>query len=468
LLIALFLGPFPISAQEGTLKQTGVLEKIVMAKAGNTFEVQIFLNVFPFYHQFELTHPNRLVIDFINTLKNNASASYKVNYFGVLAIRTGKFKSDITRVVFDMAGEIPAYKIESIQNGLKVVFGIKEEPKAAVKEIKIEDAICCLNITPVKAKRNDSISVDMSSSQHAESMEVDVFSPEGIKIESKKLSPDSPLWKTSFEKPGEYAFKGKAFNAKGKPSENPCQAAVHINFPPLSRLECRPLEDYIRKPIALDASASVDSDGEVVKVSFTIADSTGNLVDRFEDFEKPFSWEKSFEKEGNYIVTAIASDDSGDVSEPAKASVSLKPKPKKLFFLVDVGALAAHGGKIYAGYAAGRVGLLYKIIPRTLDFSLSGGWAHISNVPSWKSFFMVDALFNVHLGRAFFGAGAGMTSQFKESIDYSYGELIASLGFDVFRKPKNAGSIFLEARGPLTNISFEEHYRLMLGLRMLF
>jgi len=475
-LILLSLMIFSYSRAQNVPKKIGVLERILISKEADRLEVKILFNILTIRHQFELTNPNRLVIDFINLEKINAASSYKVNHLGVLAIRTGMFKPNIARVVFDMAGEIPSYFIESIEGGVMVIIGVKEAPKEVpqvvteeVKEVKIEDAICGLKVVPEKANINETISVDMSGSLHAQAMELEVFDAEGTKIDTRKLSPDSPQWKTIFDKPGQYLFKGKAFNIQGKPSENPCEAKVDINSPPVPRLECKPSEEYVKKPVAFDASGSTDSDGEVVKVEFTITDESGNVIDRFTDSEKPFAWEKSFEKEGLYTIAALATDDFGAVSEPARATVMINPKkPRKILFLVDAGALAARGGGTYIGYTALRAGIVYRIIPGKLDFALGGGGGYISNVSGWKSFYTVDALFNFHFGPIFIGAGAGGTSELRKTINYSYGELIANIGYDLFRKRNASGSIFFEGRGPTFNLSFEENYKLMLGVRLLF
>jgi hypothetical protein len=475
-LIVLSLMLLSYSRAQEIPKKTGVLERIVISKEADRLNVKIFFNVFTFRHQFVLANPNRLVIDFINLEKISAAPSYKVNYLGVVSIRTGMFQSNIARVVFDIAGEIPPYSVESIENGVNVTIGVKEAPKEApkvaaeeVKEVKVEDAVCELKVTPEKANINEIIFVDMGGSQHAQSMELEVFNPEGTQIETKKLSPDSAQWKTAFDKPGEYAFKGKAFNVQGKASETPCEAKVYINFPPTSKLECKPTQDYVKKPIAFDASGSTDSDGQVVKVEFTVSDEAGNVVDRFTDSEKPFAWQKTFEKEGLYTIAALATDDFGGLSEPARVSVMINPKkPSKTLFLADAGALAARGGGTYVSYAALRVGFVYKIIPKKLDFVLGGGGGYISKMPGWKYFYIVDALFNYHFGPVFIGVGAGVTTKSKDTPNYSYGEAIANLGFDLFRKVNTSGSIFFEGRGPVANISFQKNYRLMLGFRFIF
>ncbi|MGD8539060.1 MAG: hypothetical protein PVI66_10105, partial [Candidatus Aminicenantes bacterium] len=126
-----------------------------------------------------------------------------------------------------------------------------------VKEI-IPDAVCDIQVSPAKANINDPISVDMSGSQHAQSMEVDIFDSEGTKVASQTLSPDSPKWQTKFDKPGEYVFKAKAFNVKGIPSTNPCEAKTYINAPPICELStsCLPCKNFVGRPITIDASGS--------------------------------------------------------------------------------------------------------------------------------------------------------------------------------------------------------------------
>ncbi len=457
---------FSFSGQRAPAKQRNVLEKIALSKSERTLEVKILLTVFSFYRQFELSNPNRLVIDFIDVSGVKAFPLYKVNDFGVAAIRTGMPAGNTARVVFDMMREIPPYRIESIPNGLKVIFGEEEAPVVIPVKPKVEDAICALKVEPSKANINDSVAVDMSGSQYAQSMEVQVFNPEGTVVESKKLSPESPRWETKFNTPGEYVFRGKAFNAEGKPSENPCEAKTYINFPPVSALLCLPCEEFIGKPVSLDASGSSDADGEVVKADFLIVDEAGNIIDTYSDPEKPFAWTKQFVKEGIYTATAVVTDNFGAISEPAKVSLTIKRKKQKMFsFLVDVGGTAAKGYGTYVGYTSGRLGLITNILPKRLDFILSGGGGYISDIPGWKSFYNVDALFNLRFGPATFGFGGGATSAYKDSVNYSHGEGIINLGYDVLKISKFTSSIFIEVRGPVSAIPFEDNAKLMLGFR---
>lgn len=451
-------------------QQRGSLEKIVVSKTEKTLEVRVLLSFFSYYRQFELSGPNRVVIDCFDTSSIKAPRFLRVNALGVRGIRTGMFKPGTARVVFDMIDEIPPYKIESIDNGLRILFWPEEEEKVIEEKvvIEVEDAICDIKVYPVKANLNDPILLDMSGSKNAESMEVEVFDKEGIKITSKKLTPDSPKWETRFDQPGEYFFKGKAFSPEDKPSENLCEARTYINAPPVSRLECSPCRAQIQKPITLDATGSADSDGEVLRIDFEITDEEGNIVDRFTDNERPFSWEKVFEDKGAYTITAIGTDDFGAVSEPALVKVVTREGRKRLFILLDAGALAARGQGTYVVFPAGRLGIVYQILPGALDIIIAGGGAYSNASAPWKSFYTGSLLLNFHLGPFSIGAGAGVTTKDKETLPKSYGEAIANIGIDMFSIRRTKISILFEAAGPVTNLSFEDHYKVMAGFRLTF
>jgi hypothetical protein len=325
-----------------------------------------------------------------------------------------------------------------------------------IEEI-IPDAVCDIMVNPAKANLNDPISVDMSGSQEAKSMEVEVFDADGNKITSKTLTSDSPKWQTNFDKPGEYVFKGTAFNVKDKPSENPCEAKTYINYPPVSAVESSTPEYYVGLPIIFDASDAFDSDGDVIGVDFEITDEDGNLVDRFTDTERPFTLEKTFEDEGVYTVTTIATDDFGAVSEPARVEVT--QKFKKFFFLVDLGPLLAFGSTGY--YMAGRAGVLYCITPGSLDLVLSAGGAISFCDCIWKSFGMAELLLNYYTSESIYIGGGVGYSTYARVGQGSRVEIVATIGYDVIDRIKTKGSIFFEGR-------FLGDIKLMIGYRLIF
>lgn len=335
-----------------------------------------------------------------------------------------------------------------------------------VKEV-IPDAVCDIKVSPVKANINDPISVDMSGSQHAKSMEVAVIGSDGATVATKSLTPDAAAWQTKFDKPGEYVFKAKALNVKGKASTNPCEAKTYINAPPVCKIisSCFPCDNYVGRPITFDASGSSDPDGEVVKVDFELKDETGSVMDTFSDTAKPFTFEKIFDAPGIYSVTAVVTDDFGAMSQPCKIE-GLEVTQKRLFGVIEGGPFLARGS--HGFFLGARAGLFYWLVPDQLDFILTGGGAAALQGDPWKSIFMANALLNYHSGPAYFGGGVGFTSKVKEDRDADF-DILGNIGYEIFNNFDSAGSLFFEVRVPVgEGRSFTDNHKLMLGFRYRF
>jgi len=457
------------SKENDILAHINILEQIIISKETNTLEVKILLNRYTTSDHFEMGEPDRIVIDFYETENISASRQIDVNDFGIISIRAGMYKSDTARVVFDLSQTIPLYRIESIQDGVRVLFWLEESTAVKKEEvisekIQVKDAAGYLKVVPAKANQDDLIFIDMSESQNAESMEVDLFNEEGDKIDTIQLTPESCTSEIKLDTPGVYVFKGRAYNSEGKPSENPCEASVQINYPPICKLDYLYYEEYTGEPFLLDASASTDSDGEVVKAHFKATDESLNLIDSFTANKKPFLWNKVFEREGIYSIPVVVADDSEAVSEPVQVQVAVNRK--RVFLMIDGGTLFARGSP-YGGYAVSRLGLVIKIAPRALDFILSGGAGQVLINDPWKSFFTANMLLNAHVGPAFMGVGAGITTKIREDRNPD-GELIANVGFELTGKHQIRRSFFLEVRGPVgKGRVFSEHHKIMVGFRFL-
>jgi hypothetical protein len=329
-------------------------------------------------------------------------------------------------------------------------------------------AVCALSVTPEKVNLKDPVTVDVSGSQNAVSMEVAVLGPDGAKITTHAFTPDSTKWQTNFDKPGNYTFKALATNEDGKPSTNPCEAKVLVNAPPTCQLKtsCLPCKDFVGKPITIDASGSADPDGRVVKADFAITDQAGNPVEKAVDDTPPLTWEYIFQKPGSYAVTVVVTDDFGAVSEPCR--VVLDVTQKRLFFLVEGGPGLLRG--TYTAMLWARLGLLYKMVPDTLDLILSFGPGIPLKGEPWKTFIMGNVLLNVHAGPAFLAGGLGFSTKEQETRKGGI-DLVGQVGFDLFKAGSSSvGSIFGELRAPVIteNRSFDEHHKLLLGFRYIF
>jgi hypothetical protein len=334
----------------------------------------------------------------------------------------------------------------------------------------IQPAVCSLTVTPARANANDPITVDMSGSQNAQSMTVEVADAQGQKIATQELTPQSPKWQTKFDKPGEYTFKGTATGMDGKVSNCVSIVKVAINFPPICKLwtSCMPCEDYVGRPITFDASGSSDPDGQIAKVVFELLDANGNVIDTCVTTRKPWTWEKVFTKAGTYTINTTVFDNDGaqsPASDPCR--LTFEVTQKKLFWTVG-GGLGIYGGSS-ALYGFLRAGLFAWITPDKWSFTLSGGGGVPFKGSPWKAVFTADALINGHFQSFFLGTGVGVSSAtMAKDANHEFGvDIPVQAGFQVFDKWTSKGQLFFEFRLPLGR-SFDHNYKAGAGFRFLF
>jgi len=126
--------------------ETGLLNKISLTKEENTLEVDIIFGPYTSHRHFELSEPNRIVLDLINIEDILSDRHLEVNDFGIQTIRAGMFKTNAARVVFDLKDKLSPYKITKTKKGLKITFRkkkteeekLKEEKSRKLQEIKAE------------------------------------------------------------------------------------------------------------------------------------------------------------------------------------------------------------------------------------------------------------------------------------------------------------------------------------------
>ena len=456
------IGRYPLIRIQGQIPTAEVM-KIILDKY--TGDVK---------YGFDMAGYGELYIPFIEKLKTAEFSETTIPVGEKFLWMLFRSKGQVKMVAdLEWAGEAPlpvfAFKLTKNYKHYTIVM---PKPCGNISLLKIEDAVpdavCDIVVSPNKANVNDAISVDMSGSQHAKSMEVMVTDAGGNVVASKSLTPDSPRWQVKLPKPGEYAFKAKAVNMEGKASANPCEAKVYINAPPTCQLfiDCLPCLHPVGQPIFINVTDSTDPDGQIVKANFEIRDVSGAVVDTYVANGAPLSWEKTFDKPGTYIVGGFVTDDSGAVSAPC-GDVEVKIVEKKLFLMVEGGPMLVRG--TWTTYAFARFGLFYKIVPDKLSFTLAAGpGVPLTNTETFKTFFMVNALVNLHAGPAFFGAGLGYVGKSQDVRKGGF-DIIGQIGYDLYNNYKSIVSIFLEGRIPMGNSRpFSEDSKFALGVRYVF
>ncbi|UCH96029.1 MAG: hypothetical protein JSV88_04045 [Candidatus Aminicenantes bacterium] len=331
-----------------------------------------------------------------------------------------------------------------------------------VMDIKNTYATCDIKVTPEKVNIGDEITVDLSGSKCAVKYEVTVLY-EGSQVDFKELT--DPVWKTKYDKTGNYTITAKAFNTDGVASTNDCEAKFSITYLPECDLKVDPVDGYVGQPFTLDASGSTDQDGQVVKAEFIIKDKNGNEVDTNTITTTPLVWEKKFNKSGRFKVWLQVTDDFGAVS--AKACELEVKVQKRFYVLFELGPMLAKG--TYTGYVFGRLGFSYLIVPERLSVIASGGGALKLAGDAFKNHFLSNLLLNLHLSDVFLGAGVGYSTEVRD--DWEGGmDFVGNIGFDIFKGFNKKGSIFGEVRIPFgrEDLDTSDAHSFLLGFRYQF
>ena len=333
-------------------------------------------------------------------------------------------------------------------------------------DIKNTYATCELKVSPDQVNVGDEVTVDLSGSKCAVKYEVTVFY-EGDQVDFKELT--DPVWKTKYDKPGNYVIKAKVLSVDGVVSSNDCEAKFSIgsNYPPVCDLKVTPTKGYVGDLFKLDATGSTDKGGQVVKADFTIRDQNGNEVDQNTLTTAPLIWQMKFNKPGYYKIWLKVTDDSDVVSaNDCEMEVAVQAVQRRLFGLVEGGVMAAKG--TYTIYIFGRLGLFYMIIPERLSVILAAGPALRFSGAPFKNFFMANLLLNLHFSDFFVGGGIGYSTAVR---DYDWGaglDVVGSIGYDIFKGP-NKVSIFGEVRIPVrSDLEVSDAHQFLLGMRFLF
>ncbi len=332
---------------------------------------------------------------------------------------------------------------------------------------EIPEAVCNLKVSPTKVNINDPIMVDMSGSQYARSLKVEVFDQQGNKVTSKELTPETARWQTKLDKPGEYVFRGTAINLADKPSSHVCEGRVYVNYPPVARVvpNCLNCREYVGRPLTFDASGSSDQDGEIIRVVFELTDSTGRVVDTLAVTQKPYIWEKVLYSPGDYTISVTAYDNDGAASVATSDSrKTIRVTRKTLFIAAEAGPLLAHGS--YTAFGFVRTGMFVWLSPDKTSLTFTSGAAVPFKGAPWKPVITANLLGNVHFGKVFLGLGAGFMT--KERSDRKTGvDALGQLGATLSNNYLSMWQLYFEFRVPLGR-SFSDCHKMAVGLRYNF
>jgi hypothetical protein len=113
------------------------LQEITFVKAGAAVEVSIRVRGEFGNDVFKLTKPERLVFDLSPIDTISATPQTEIYWGGILRVRTGKFKTQVARLVFDLETAAVNYRIGRTDTGLKITFW-KEGADALLPDEKTE------------------------------------------------------------------------------------------------------------------------------------------------------------------------------------------------------------------------------------------------------------------------------------------------------------------------------------------
>jgi hypothetical protein len=140
LILALFL---LTSVWAAAQTETATLKSVQLQRTETELVAQIECEGAFTYQTFEMADPSRLVVEFSPVTKVMTEAAYEAAAFGVSTIRTAQYQPQVARVVFDVVGAFPLYKISQSLNRVIVTFW-KTGPAAA-------DAPAAVPAAPVSA-----------------------------------------------------------------------------------------------------------------------------------------------------------------------------------------------------------------------------------------------------------------------------------------------------------------------------
>lgn len=216
------------------------------------------------------------------------------------------------------------------------------------------------------------------------------------------------------------------------------------NQPPRCGMVANPVRAFCGEMIAIDASSSSDSDGNIENMSVVIVDDQGQVVSEKVVTGSALQTEIAMPCGSNTLKVTVTDNDGEDgTSSECTAGVT---GIRRVGFLADAGYYHQFDP---GHYLFGRVGFEYKLNQDWSLLGLVGGAAQVSGSDG-ESAFLIDVLAEYGWSRYFvdFGVGGWITDGDNDNpLEDDQVDLIVGLGARIFGEPHGFNtSLFLEIR----------------------
>jgi len=257
-----------------------------------------------------------------------------------------------------------------------------------------------------------------------------------------------------------------------RPVPQPFVAPAPVLPPPNQSPQCAatvaPIRAFCGEMVAVDATASSDPDGTLVKKKITFINSQGEVLSEQLIEGGVLLSSVALPCGTNTLQVTVVDNDGAEATSAACTQVV--EGVKRIRPIADAGIFYQWDP---ATYLFGRAGLEYRL---SEDFSVLGmvGWAPRIHGSDGRSAGILDLLGEYSFGQRYFthfGVGAWLTNGDSDhDAEDSQLDLIAGLGARVFGEPEAFnGSLFLEVRSAPDELGdFADFGRVGLGLRLRF
>ncbi len=252
-----------------------------------------------------------------------------------------------------------------------------------------------------------------------------------------------------------------------RPVSKPVVAPVIPNQAPNCQMSVTPAKAFCGDTVMVDASASNDPDGEIVKTRVEVVFPDGT-VDSTQEVDG-VSVARVVVPCGTSTIRATVVDNEGEMSAGSMCTTEVTGA-KRLVPVVDAGYYHMPDP---GNYLFGRFGLQYKFDESWSVLGMVGGAAHIDGIDG-VSAFTVDLLGEYAFGSRYFvnmGVG-GWISDGDEDLatENSQLDFIAGMGARVYGEPDDFNaSLFVEVRAAFEEFDeFIDYGRFGFGVRFKF